>query len=247
MKQLIGISLMFLVACSGTEVSRSTGDAVRDTGTADTTVTDAGGDAADDVADTTADTAPDSAADTAPDTAADTTPDTSADTGTVLPDGPAGALPALGTAPRGYSNSAPAGQSGDACRTGQWWISGDSRSSAMVPGGECIACHARQGGPAYAVAGTIMGDYNDAENCRGVPGAIVEIIGADGRVTRLTSNSAGNFYQSTRGSTIVKPYTARVTLNGATYVMETETSDGDCNSCHSATGNGDTQGRIVGP
>ena len=27
-----------------------------------------------------------------------------------------------------------------------------------------------------------MGDYNDAENCRGVPGAIVEIIGADGVV-----------------------------------------------------------------
>lgn len=243
MKRLFGVSCLLLVACSGTEITRGSGDAVRDTGSDDAAVTDAGGDTVEDVTDTTADTVPDTTADTT----ADTTPDTTADTGTVLPDGPAGDLPALGTAPRGYSSSAPAGQAGDACRTGQWWIGGTSRSSAMVPGGECIACHARQGGPSYTVAGTIMGDYNDAENCRGVPGAIVEIIGADGRVTRLTANSAGNFYQSTRGSTIVKPYTARVTLNGATYVMETETSNGDCNSCHNATGNGDTQGRIVGP
>jgi hypothetical protein len=66
----------------------------------------------------------------------DTTP---TDTGpVVIPDGPAGTLPPLGTAPRGYSSSAPAGQAGEPCRTAQWWVNGTSRSSAMVPGGECI-------------------------------------------------------------------------------------------------------------
>jgi hypothetical protein len=92
-----------------------------------------------------------------------------------------------------------------------------------------------------------MGDYNDAENCRGVPTALVEIIGADGVVTRLTSNSAGNFYLSTGSSRVVKPYIAQVTMNGQTYVMETETSNGDCNSCHTPSGNGGTTGRIVAP
>lgn len=243
MKKLLGLSLMLLVACSGTEVSRTSAGEVRDTGTADSSGT---GDATEDTSpDSTADTTPDSTADTTPDTAVDTTP---TDTGpVVIPDGPAGTLPPASTAPRGYSSNAPAGQQGDACRTGQWWVSGNSRSSAMVPGGECIQCHRQQGGPSYAIAGTIMGDYNDAENCRGVQGAIVEIIGADGVVTRLTSNAAGNFYQSSRGSRIVMPYTAQVTMNGQTYVMETETSNGDCNSCHTATGNGDTAGRIVFP
>ena len=175
----------------------------------------------------------------------DTTP---TDTGpVVIPDGPAGTLPPLGTAPRGYSSSAPAGQAGEPCRTAQWWVNGTSRSSAMVPGGECIQCHRQQGGPSYAIAGTIMGDYDNAENCRGVPTALVEIIGADGVVTRLTSNSVGNFYLSTRSSRVVMPYTARVTLNGQTYAMETETSNGDCNSCHTPGGNGDTAGRIVAP
>jgi hypothetical protein len=72
-------------------------------------------------------------------------------------------------------------------------------------------------------------------------------VGADGVVTRLTSNSVGNFYLSTRSSRVVMPYTARVTLNGQTYAMETETSNGDCNSCHTPGGNGDTAGRIVAP
>ncbi len=126
-------------------------------------------------------------------------------------------------------------------------MNGDSGNSVMAPGGDCILCHRQQGGPAYAIAGTIMGDYDNAENCRGLPTALVEIIGADGVVTRLTSNSAGNFYLSARSSRIVMPYTARVTMNGRTYAMETETSNGSCNSCHTPGGNGDTQGRIVFP
>ena len=231
MKKLLGILLLLLAACSGTDAASGSGGPDPDTGTADTTAS----------ADTTSDTT----ADTTADTAVDTTP---TDTGpVVIPDGPAGTLPPLGTMPRGYSSTAPSGQTGDPCRTAQWWVNQTSQSAAMVPGGECIQCHRQQGGPSYAIAGTIMGDYNDAENCRGVPTALVEIIGADGVVTRLTSNSAGNFYLSARSSRIVMPYTARVTMNGRSYAMETETSNGDCNSCHTPGGNGDTQGRIVFP
>lgn len=245
-KKLLGLSVLVLVACSGSEVAPGSGEVTRDTGSEDTLQT---GDVSEDTAaDTATDTAADTAADSAVDTAVDTAPDTTADAGpVVIPDGEPGALPTMGAAPRGYAGSPPAGQAGDSCRTGQWWVSGETQSSAMIPGGECIACHRQQRGPAYVVAGTIMGDYNDAENCRGVPGAVVEIIGADGVVTRLTSNSAGNFYQPTRGSRIVMPYTARVTMNGQTYVMETETSNGDCNACHTPGGNGDTTGRIVTP
>lgn len=224
MRKIFGASLLLWTACAGS----GTGTTAADTGGADTI---GSGDV------TTSDTLPDTAADT-----------TTTDTGpTIIPDGLAGALPPLGTTPRGYSSTAPAGQVGEPCRTQQWWVNGDSGNSVMVPGGDCILCHRQQGGPAYAIAGTIMGDYDSAENCRGLPTALVEIIGADGVVTRLTSNSAGNFYLSRRGSRVVMPYTARVTLNGQTYAMETETSTGSCNSCHTPGGNGDTAGRIVAP
>jgi mono/diheme cytochrome c family protein len=225
-KTFVG-SLLIFTACAGSGTATPAGD---------TGITDTIG---------SGDVTPDTTLDTLPDTALDTMPTDTAPT--IIPDGPAGALPPLGTTPRGYSGTAPAGQVGEPCRTATWWVNGTSGNAVMVPGGDCIQCHRQQGGPSYAIAGTIMGDYDNAENCRGVPTALVEIIGSDGVVTRLTSNSAGNFYLSARGSRVVMPFTARVTLNGQTYAMETETSNGSCNSCHIPGGNGDTAGRIVAP
>jgi len=49
---------------------------------------------------------------------------------------------------------------------------------------------------------------------------------------------------SQRASTLGQ---TQLTLNGQTYAMETETSNGSCNSCHTPGGNGDTAGRIVAP
>lgn len=68
---------------------------------------------------------------------------------------------------------------------------------------------------------------------------------ATGSADTTSDTSAGNFCLSRCSSRIVMSLTARVTLNGRTYTMETETSNGDCNSCHTPGGNGDTQGRIV--
>jgi hypothetical protein len=239
------LSLMLLAAC-GTESSTPT-ESDRDTGAVDTGSDDTG----------TVDTGSDDtgAADTGSDDtgAADTgSDDTGAvDTGTADSGGPdsepPGPLPPLGAPPRNYSTTPPTGADADRCSTGHWWTRGDTGSSAMRPGNECIACHTRERGPAYAVAGTVMGAYDDDYNCRGVPGAKVEIIGSDGAITTLTTNSAGNFFLARSSSRIQMPFTARVTFNDRTYTMEHETSNGDCNSCHSDVGDQDAVGRIVIP
>jgi hypothetical protein len=89
-----------------------------------------------------------------------------------------------------------------------------------------------------------MGASNDDENCNGVSGATIEIIGKDGSSVTLTSNSAGNFYSK---SPIPTPFTAKVTYNGKTSQMQSEQTDGACNSCHTAAGANGAPGRIALP
>lgn len=116
--------------------------------------------------------------------------------------------------------------------------------SNMRPGGECIGCHSQGEGPIFSVAGTVMKGPHDDENCNGVSGASVEITGADGKVTTLTSNSAGNF--SGRNA-VAMPFTAKVKFNGKERAMASAQSNGDCNSCHTAAGTSGAPGRIELP
>lgn len=117
-------------------------------------------------------------------------------------------------------------------------------SSTMNPGQDCIVCHASGEGPTFTIAGTVMGAYADIDDCNGVADVTVTITDADGVVTTLTTNSAGNFYST---ATLAMPYTAELSLGGQTRAMSTPQSDGDCASCHTAAGANDAPGRVISP
>jgi mono/diheme cytochrome c family protein len=56
--------------------------------------------------------------------------------------------------------------------------------------------------------------------------------------------ASGNFYLE---APIATPYRARVLYNGNARAMATPQTNGDCNSCHGATGSMGAPGRIVLP
>lgn len=160
-----------------------------------------------------------------------------------------GPTPDPGPLPRGYSETPPAGADAEACVTGQWWAQRDRESELMHPGGDCTSCHiSRREGPRFTIAGTIMADYNEAEDCRGIDGPVVEIYGADGTLLEtLQTNSAGNFFSERAIPADQLPYRARVIYDGRVREMATPQSSGQCNSCHTATGANAAPGRIVLP
>jgi len=89
-----------------------------------------------------------------------------------------------------------------------------------------------------------MGAVDDEDQCVGTEGLTVEITDANGTVSKLTTNAAGNFYAT---NTIATPYTAKV-IDGTTEVaMVTPQTNGDCASCHTQDGANNAAGRIIGP
>lgn len=116
--------------------------------------------------------------------------------------------------------------------------------SNMEPGGDCISCHARDEGPNYTIAGTVMGASNDDDRCVGLDSATVVITGADGQVISLDTNGVGNFFY--RGP-LATPYTAKVVRDGKELAMTTPQVDGDCASCHTAQGANSAPGRVLAP
>jgi mono/diheme cytochrome c family protein len=120
----------------------------------------------------------------------------------------------------------------------------EDESPLMMPGGDCIGCHAQGEGPRFILAGTVMGGLKDDTNCGGIAGATVVITGADGRTLTMTTNAAGNFFSQVG---VVMPYTAKVSFQGKERSMVTPRSDGNCMSCHTAEGLNGAPGRIVAP
>lgn len=185
-----------------------------------------------------------------PDAGDDSGPDVEPDEDGLIPSGPdPGPAPDPGALPRGYSETPPAGADADACVTGQWWAQRDRESELMHPGGDCTSCHSsRREGPQFTIAGTVMADYAEAEDCRGVDGPVVEIYGADGTLLQeLTTNSVGNFFSQVAIPADQLPYTARVIYDGRVRRMLSPQTSGQCNSCHTSTGLNSAPGRIVLP
>lgn len=150
----------------------------------------------------------------------------------------------VGAPPAGFTTAAPAGST--SCSTDQWWNLGDRESETMHPGIACIDCHtARREGPRYTYAGTAFQALDDEDDCRGIAGAVIDIIDSDGNVAfSMTTNNVGNF--SSRAA-LVSPYTARITYEGRTAEMVGPQTDGDCNRCHTAAGIEDAPGRVLIP
>lgn len=131
------------------------------------------------------------------------------------------------------------------CTSNKTWTGGDRGSQLMHPGGACITCHKTdRRAPTLTIAGTVFPSGHEPDDCNGAAGAKVVITDANGKVTTLTTNTAGNFYAT---AAIAMPFTAKVTFNGKERAMVASQTDGNCNSCHTQNGANNAPGRITLP
>lgn len=100
------------------------------------------------------------------------------------------------------------------------------------PGTDCLSCHQGQDplAPYLSIGGTA---YKDAEGTEPIAGATVIVIDGNGNVIKLPTMQNGNFYTSV---TLTPPFSTGITMCPDTIPMITNFTDGDCNSCHRATG-----------
>jgi hypothetical protein len=158
-----------------------------------------------------------------------------------------------GTPKGGVCTGAPSGSGGSyntpsQCSSGKTVapFAGGNASSAMDPGEACLACHQKQGGPRFAVGGTVYKTAHEPNDCVGAAGALQVIVtDANGQVVTMQVNSAGNFHSAT--VTLAPPFTAKVTDGTNTRAMAGAVTAGDCNSCHTETGANGAPGRIMAP
>ena len=136
------------------------------------------------------------------------------------------------------------------CTSKKNWTGGNSGSALMNPGQACISCHNRGEGPSYTIAGTLFPTGHEPNNCYGVDanvtkGAKVVVTGADGKTLSLTPNAAGNFFSNTQ---VAKPFMVKVVDGaGVERLMAGSLTNGDCNTCHTATGASNAPGRVTLP
>jgi hypothetical protein len=122
----------------------------------------------------------------------------------------------------------------------------------MRPGEACIACHMSGEGTIFQIAGTVYPTGHEPNDCVGSTTTDIKVIITDATGTEypLTPNSVGNFtYGGGRsGGSLQFPYSARVERGGKIVeAMGAKQTNGDCNSCHTATGANGAPGRIAAP
>ena len=97
----------------------------------------------------------------------------------------------------------------------------------MLPGSNCLSCHAGGQAGRFTAAGTVYGSGNAAAGA-GVGAATVRLTGSGaGQVVTLTTNSVGNFHTS---APLTSPIAVSITLGGDTATMSG--ASGTCGSCH---------------
>ena len=133
------------------------------------------------------------------------------------------------------------------CTSKITWTRGNNAS--MRPGEACITCHATNPeAPTFVVAGTVYPTAHEPADCNGSNSngaAVVIITDAAGAAHQIPVDASGNFMLE--GAAIPLPYTARVQVGTATRSMVTAQTNGDCNTCHTATGTNGAPGRIMLP
>jgi hypothetical protein len=127
----------------------------------------------------------------------------------------------------------------------------------MHPGAACIACHETgalvddelERGPRFSLAGTVFPSAHEPDDCNGVDGRAedvsIEVTDANGSTFRMRANQVGNFYREDRD--VVFPIHAKVIYQGRTRAMISAVETGDCNSCHTESGDMAAPGRILLP
>lgn len=110
------------------------------------------------------------------------------------------------------------------------------------PGTNCLECHNGQqqnlGAPIFTFGGTVYAQ----DGVTPVVGATVIVVDAEGKDVRVPTMQNGNFWST---EPMVPPYVtgvSRCPSNNATMIENFR--DGDCNSCHGATG---SPGRVTFP
>lgn len=129
------------------------------------------------------------------------------------------------------------------CTSGKYWTSGNS--SSMRPGEACQACHQKQGGPNYSVAGTVYPTAHEPKDCNGSMGGMsVVVTDKNNKVVTVQVNSAGNFGTT---SSLVAPFFVKVVAGMKSRPMIGSLTNGDCNSCHTENGANNAPGRVMAP
>ena len=123
----------------------------------------------------------------------------------------------------------------------------------MNPGKACIDCHSnktKDKEPILQIGGTVYPTVREPDLCYGAgnAGAKVVVIDANGTEWPMDVTDTGNFSWGTDQDEIPFPITAKVVLeDGSERVMDTPQDSGDCNSCHTETGDNGAPGRIFLP
>lgn len=134
------------------------------------------------------------------------------------------------------------------CTSNTRWTRGDDEgSSNMKPGGACMACHAREGGKVFTIAGTVYPTAHEPDDCNGANGAAamtIVVTDANGLIVNARVNGVGNF--SARAA-IVPPFRVKVTDGARERAMVGTLTAGDCNTCHTEQGVNGAPGRIIAP
>ena len=133
------------------------------------------------------------------------------------------------------------------CSSGKTWFLFNGLT--MRPGDTCINCHVTQkkctkSSCNFRIAGTVYPTAHEPTNCNGLQGPVVVVTDANNTTVSLATNSVGTF---TSTAALVAPFTVKVTYNGKTRAMSAKAPNGDCNSCHTATGTQNAPGRIMAP
>ena len=133
------------------------------------------------------------------------------------------------------------------CTSNQTWFL--FNNATMRPGDTCINCHITQKKCSktackFTIAGTVYPSAHEPNNCNGITGSTVVVTDANGTTVNLATNSVGTF---TSTAALVAPFTVKVTNGSKTRVMVGKAPNGDCNSCHTATGTQNAPGRIMAP
>lgn len=137
------------------------------------------------------------------------------------------------------------------CSSNTHWTKKDRGSTLMRPGGECIACHDREGdAPSYTAAGTVYATAHEPDDCNGIDASEptkVVITDAKGKTYTATANSVGNFFFASRAFPMEVPLRAKVVRGNKTREMKDPAMHGDCNKCHTETGIEKAPGRVMAP
>jgi hypothetical protein len=139
------------------------------------------------------------------------------------------------------------------CTSKASWTAGLAGSADMTPGRPCIDCHQKTMSAravVYTAAGTIFPGLHDSDDCNGIDGLGTAVSFADENdqelFPRLIVNSVGNFFTD---RPLPSRYRVAIISQGRRLAMQgtLSPSTGDCNTCHSASGNAGASGRLVPP